>query len=162
MNEQAGEDARSNLSRLVMGFADQRNREGIQFWYDGGELYPDEVADFALAPMLGLAQGLAQELGMDIGCEVRFCEAPNPVFPLAVSWHVEPAFHGIAPYVYHVMRHDLLECRSDLAQLFERAAQRIHPGFTLTTHTAYVAALKGIAADGLPPSMGHELSEGHA
>jgi len=139
------EDFESQLRRLVTGLADQEIKAGREFAYDGGVMYADDVAEVALPSILCIAQDLSRRLGIgDFGYRFEMGE-PNPVFPLhAIPEHPAPRFFEVAPFITEVFDGEVMDCRHDLALLFEAAARLLHPEFNLGTHTGYTAATVAI------------------
>lgn len=126
------------LRRLVLGLTDQAIVRGDEFRYDGGLLHADDVADIALPSILCLAQDLSVRYGVgSFGYEFKMDE-PNPVFPLhAVSVDGDVNFSKVAPFISEVFHGEVMDCRQDLAVLFETAAQLVRPGFNLSANTNY-------------------------
>lgn len=125
------------LQRLITGLADQEMNKGRIFKYDGGELYPDEVAIIMLPSILCKAHEVAGRCGMALGYHFYFAAA-NPVFPLHARRDTDDqSFFECAPFVMEVFEHQLLEHSSDLARFFEIAAILIQPGFSLENYTTY-------------------------
>ncbi len=149
-------DFESRLRRLVTGLADQEIKAGRAFYYDGGVMYADDVANVALPSILCIAQDLSQRLGVG-GFGYHFkMGAPNPVFPLhAIPERPAPRFFGVAPFITEVFDGEVMDCRHDLALLFQAAAQLLRPEFRLDTHTNYTVATAAISAeDDSAPSIG--------
>lgn len=144
-----------SLRRLVTGLADQEIRAGRGFTYDGGVMHADDVAEVALPSILCIAQDLAQRLGVgDFGYRFEMRE-PNPVFPLHALLERPPSrFFEVAPFVTEVFDGEVMDCRHDLALLFEAAAKLLRPGFNLDTHTSYTANAVAVSADVPAPSPG--------
>lgn len=135
-------DVQTQLRRLVTGLADQDIRAGSMFCYDGGELHAEDVSDMALPSILCIAQDLSVRLGMgDFGYAFELTESGEPVFPLRMV-QIRPGatFMTVAPLLVEVFEREVRECRNDLAHLFEIAAQRIDPTYTLHARTTYAAA----------------------
>nr|WP_228857614.1 hypothetical protein [Pseudomonas syringae]QOQ33453.1 hypothetical protein [Pseudomonas syringae pv. actinidiae] len=126
------------LRRLVLGLTDQAIVRGDEFRYDGGVLHADDVADIALPSILCLAQDLSVRSGVgSFGYQFRMDE-PNPVFPLhAVFVEGQVNFSTMAPFVSEIFHGEVMDCRQDLAVLFETAAQLVRPGFDLAANTNY-------------------------
>lgn len=123
------------LKRLVIGLADQQIKKGQEFYYDGGRLFADEVADVTLPSLLCLAQHMSERVGLgSFGYQFELGEV-NPVFPLRVQRVGTASFFQVAPFVLEIFDSDLLECRSDLAMFFERAAKLVTPEFDLRINT---------------------------
>lgn len=143
----------AQMRRLVIGLADQDIKDGQGFGYDGGVLHAEEVADLALPSILCLAQDLSQRLGVgDLGYRFELATA-NPVFPLhALHERQGVGFSAAAPFVTEVFEHEVRECRHDLARLFEMAAQRVQPDYTLAANTTYSTPSASNAAPAEPSS----------
>lgn len=152
----ANEDFDSQLRRLVTGLADQEIKAGRGFSYDGGVMHADDVANVTLPSILCIAQDLSQRLGVgNFGFRFEMGE-PNPVFPLhAIPSGSTPRFFEVAPFVTEVFDGEVMDCRQDLALLFEAAARLLRPEFSLGTHTNYTATTATVRADDSPaPSLG--------
>ncbi|WP_323004783.1 hypothetical protein [Denitromonas sp.] len=152
----ANEDFESQLRRLVTGLADQEVKAGRGFAYDGGVMHADDVAEVALPSILCIAQDLSRRLGVgDFGYRFEMRE-PNPVFPLhAIPERPAPRFFEVAPFITEVFDGEVMDCRQDLALLFEAAAKLLRPEFNLDTHTNYTATTVAVSADDAPaPSLG--------
>lgn len=135
------EEFESQVKRLVTGLADQAGLAGYSFFYDGGKLHPDDIAEMATPSILCLAQELSTRLGMKgFGYNFGF-GAANPVFPIhgLADNGRSPAFFEVAPFVAEVFEGEVLDCRDDLARLFEAAALVIQPGFSLEANTNHAA-----------------------
>lgn len=152
----ANDDFESQLRRLVTGLADQEIKAGREFFYDGGVMHADDVANVAVPSILCIAQDLSQRLGIgDFGFRFEMGE-PNPVFPLhAIPSGAAPRFFAVAPFVTEVFDGEVMDCRQDLALLFEAAARLLRPDYSLGTHTNYTATSVAVRADDTPsPSLG--------
>lgn len=134
----SNEQLEDRLRRLVLGLADQAITRGSTFMYDGGQLHADDVADIALPSILCIAQSVSARTGLgDFGYQFSI-EQPNPVFPLHATCVREGAlFFDVAPFVSEVFHGEVLDCRQDLAVLFEAAAQLVRPAFNLASNTDY-------------------------
>lgn len=132
----AKEQLEDQLRRLVLGLADQAIRRGDKFFYDGGALHADDVADIGLPSILCIAQDVSSRAGMGgFGYQFKM-DQPNPVFPLHASLAGNaPRFFEVAPFVSEVFHGEVMDCRQDLAVLFETAAQLLRPGFSLAANT---------------------------
>lgn len=128
------------LRRLITGLADQEIVNGREFGYDGQALYADDVADIGLPSILCIAQELSGRLGQGgLGYRFEIKDKPNPVFPLyAIPGDAAPAFFKVSPFVMEVFQGEVLDCRMDLALLFETAAQLVRPGYSLAVNTDYI------------------------
>jgi hypothetical protein len=144
------------LRVLVIGLADQEIKAGRNFKFDGGDLHADEVAELITPSMLCIAQRLSERLGTgDFGFQFELGDA-NPVFPLhakRVSANVR--FFQVAPFVTEVFERNVLACRADLSQVFELAAQTLHPEFSLSEHTNHTAPVNAPTIEA-PPGPIHE------
>lgn len=152
----AHDDFEAKLRRLVTGLADQEIKAGRGFAYDGGVMHADDVAEVALPSILCIAQDLAQRLGVgDFGYRFEMGD-PNPVFPLrAIPERPAPRFFEVAPFIAEVFDGEVMDCRQDLAVLFEAAAKLLHPEFSLGAHTNYTAATVAVSTEDIPaPSLG--------
>jgi len=132
------------LCRLICGLADQDIRDDKSFFYDGGRLLADDVTTLGMPSILCLADRLSASLGMgSLGYRFALGEAVGG-FPLRAerdrSGTLRP-FSAVAPLLYDVYVNDVRECRTDLAQLFERAARVIDPQFRLSTDAVYPQTL---------------------
>lgn len=130
------------LKRLLHGLADQSNQQGVSFYYDGGILYPDDVAEILLPSALCIAQHLKANVGMgDIGYQFSI-GFPNPVFTLHADPNDRdpPAFYEVAPFIVDVFEHEVKTCKLDVALVFETAARLLDPEYSLGTHNNYVAS----------------------
>ena len=113
------------LRRLLTGLADQAIVRGEQFFYDGGELYPDDVADIGLVSVLCIAQALSERAGLGgFGYRFQLAAPANPIFPLHADAPDElPGFSQVAPFVAAVFYADVLAARQDLTLLYHAAAR---------------------------------------
>ena len=150
----AKEQLEDQLRRLVLGLADQAIRRGEKFFYDGGELHADDVADIGLPSILCIAQDVSSRAGLGgFGYQFKM-DQPNPVFPLhAVQVGERARFFDVAPFVSEVFHGEVMDCRQDLAVLFEAAAQLLLPGFSLvanTNHTVPVGSDAPLEPDTSP------------
>lgn len=144
------------LRVLVIGLADQEIKEGRTFQFDGGELHADEVAELITPSMLCIAQRLSERLGTgDFGFQFELGDA-NPVFPLhAKRVNNSARFFQVAPFVTEVFERNVLACRADLSQVFELAAQTLHPEFNLSLHTNHKPPVNAPTVEAHPGSV-HE------
>lgn len=127
----------AKLQRLIVGLSDQENKKGSKFYYDNGEIYPDDMAEIALPSILCLAQHLSNQLGMgELGYRFKIGE-PNPIFPLIVEEENPSEFMVIAPYVTEIFLKEVLHHRNDLAVLYEAAAMIVSSGYSLEANTDY-------------------------
>ena len=134
----------NSLKRLLIGMSDQAIRAGNPFTYDGGVLHADEVADLTLPSVVCIAQELSDRLGLD-GFGYRFALVGSNAagFPLTMERVIEDAaagrkrFFEIAPFVVEVFEGEVMDCRHDLAKLFESAARIVRADFSLTRDTNY-------------------------
>lgn len=131
----------SQMRRLVTGLADQEIKAGREFVYDGGALHADDVAEIGMPSILCIAQDLSKRLGTgDFGYRFQMGEV-NPVFPLhAIRERPTARFFEVAPFVTEVFEGEVLDCRHDLARLFEVAAKLVRPEFNLESNTNHRAA----------------------
>jgi hypothetical protein len=118
------------LRRLLTGLADQAIVRGEQFFYDGGELYADDVADIGLVAVLCIAQALSERTGLGgFGYEFELAAPANPIFPLHASPQGElPDFFRVAPFVAAVFYGEVLAARQDLTLLYRAAVQALQDG----------------------------------
>lgn len=148
-------DFDSQLRRLVLGLADQEIKAGRGFKYDGGAMYADDMAEVALPSILCIAQDLSSRLGLgDFGYRFELqAGCSNPMFPLcAISERQPPQFFEIAPFITEVFDGEVMDCRHDIALLFESAAKLIDPNFNLSTHTNYSTVMASEADDAPAPA----------
>lgn len=144
----------SALRRLVCGMADQDIRDDKPFFYGGGRLLAEDVANLGMPSILCLADRLSVNLGLGpLGYRFALVARGGSGFPLtaerATEHPVQP-FASVAPVLYEVFMSDVRDCRQDLAQLFERAARVLDPAFSLetdTTNTPAGAAPARVAAE---------------
>lgn len=136
----AQHDVTGQLKRLFIGLADQEIRQGKDFLYDGGRLHADEVADLMLPSVVCIAQELSNRLGLG-GFGYRFALGANTShgFPLSMDWMPDDTaakrFFEIAPFVVEVFEGEVIDCRLDLARLFESAVRLLQPDFSLDRDT---------------------------
>lgn len=137
----AQDEFESQIRRLVTGLADQEIKAGRSFLYDGGTLHADDVAVIGTPSILCIAQNLSERLGTgDFGYRFQIGEV-NPVFPLhAIRERPGARFFEVAPFVTEVFEGEVLDCRNDLARLFEVAAKLVRPDFNLESNTNYKSA----------------------
>lgn len=135
----AHEDLTAQIMRLVTGLADQEISTGTEFIYDGAALYADEVADLMLPSVMCIAQEVSGRLGMgDFGYRFVLSVPDTIGFPLVMEHVAESKrFFEVAPFVAEVFECEVMDCRDDLAKLFESAARVINAGFCLHKHTNY-------------------------
>lgn len=133
------DDLAQQIQRLLAGLADQANRSGKTFFYDGGRLYPDEVAKLVLASAMCLAQDIAERLGLgNFGFRFEL-RATDDGLPLAMEPAGTPClFLEVAPFVTEVFEGEVIDCCDDLARVFECAARVLKDGFSLERDTTYV------------------------
>lgn len=155
----AHEQLEDQLRRLVLGLTDQAIVRGEKFHYDGGVLHADDVAEIALPSILCIAQDVAVRTGLgDFGYQFKM-DQPNPVFPLhAVCVREGARFFDVAPFVSEVFHGEVLDCRQDLAILFETAAQLVRPDFNLAANTNYTVPVGSDAPTKVEPSHSIEQS----
>ena len=130
----ASDELSLQLRRLVTGLADQEMLAGHAFVYDGGNLYADEIADLMLPSIVCLAQDLSLRLEMgSFGYRFELRGAVEDGLPLAMAREAghPKLFLEVAPFVSEVFGGDVMRCCSDLARLFERAAQLVNPHYRL-------------------------------
>ena len=131
----------AKLNRLVTGLADKKIQRGEEFIYDGGSFFAEDVANTLLPSILVLAQHLSEKLGIGgFGYRFALIQKTNPVFPLVAELETDlpPAFMRVAPFVQEVFDKEVMACRFDLLQLFEKAARLLDPSFSVGTHTSYI------------------------
>jgi hypothetical protein len=133
------DDLMGQLKRLLTGLVDQEIRAGNEFMYDGAELHADEVADLMLPSVVCISQGLSERVGIGaFGYRFSLGEAGNGAFPLVMEQVGEPKlFLEVAPFVAEVFEGEVMDCRLDLARLFEAAAKSLHPNFDLDRDSNY-------------------------
>ena len=140
----AHDDLTAQLKRLFIGLADQEIRAGKDFLYDGGKLHADEVADLMLPSVVCIAQDLSDRLGMgSFGYRFTLGASEPGGFPLVMERVVgdksDKRFFEIAPFVMEVFEGEVIDCRLDLARLFESAARLLQADFSLDRDTNYGA-----------------------
>jgi len=135
----AHDDLTNQLKRLLIGMADQEIRAGKDFFYDGGKLYPDEVADLMLPSVACIAQDLSDRLGFGVfGYRFTFSASVPVGFPLLMERVTDDKrFFEVAPFVVEVFDGEVMDCHHDLARLFESAARLLHADFSLDRDTNY-------------------------
>ena len=137
MGHETTQSSWESLSTLISGLAEAEFGRGEQFVYDGARLYPEDVADMLLPSILCLAQGVARYVDMgDFGYDFDIEPESQGAFPLQASPKDRIApFHLIAPFVVEAFDSYVIECRADVAKVFEAAAQLIYPDFALERNT---------------------------
>lgn len=135
----AHDDLTSQLKRLFIGMADQEIRAGKDFLYDGGKLHADEVADLMLPSVVCIAQDLSDRLGLGAFGYRFTLGASVPVgFPVSMERVADDKrFFEVAPFVVEVFEGEVMDCRLDLARLFESAARLVQADFSLDRDTNY-------------------------
>lgn len=126
-----------SLKRLLIGLTDQEILKGNQFFYDGGALYADEVGSLMLPSVLCIAQDVASRVGMGslgFGFELTAGGSSGDL-PLAMRQQGEVAFVKVAAFVVEVFDNEMMECRNDMARLFETAAKLIDPSYDLASRS---------------------------
>ena len=133
----------SQLKRLVIGMADQEILAGKDFFYDGGKLHADEVADLMLPSVVCIAQDLSDRLDLgSFGYRFNLGASDSTAFPLSMELVADGSvatkrFFEVAPFVVEVFEGEVVDCRLDLARLFESAARLVQEDFSLDRHTNY-------------------------
>ena len=92
---------------------------------------------FPAMPPAEKAAQVAKYVGMgEFGYDFDIAPESQEAFPLQASpkGRVAP-FHLIAPFVVEAFDSYVIECRADVAKVFEAAAQLIYPDFTLERNT---------------------------
>jgi hypothetical protein len=131
------------LKRLVIGMADQEILAGRDFFYDGGRLHADEVADLMLPSVVCIAQDLSDRLELgSFGYRFKLGASDSAAFPLTMEFVADGSvdakrFFEVAPFVVEVFEGEVVDCRLDLARLFESAARLVREDFSLDRHTNY-------------------------
>lgn len=140
------DDLEAQVRRLLTGAADQQKLIGAEFLYDGRQLHADDVADLCLMSVLCIAQDTSERLGQGgFGYQFKLGK-PSPVFPLeGEAIGVPGRFSQVGPFVLDVFDGEVMECRQDLAYLFQSAAQLLRPDFSLKTNTNYRAVIADTA-----------------
>jgi len=144
----------NQLRRLLTGLADQAIVRGERFYYDGGALHADDVAEIGLTSVLCLAQDVSERTGLgNFGYEFQLGGEPNPVFPLhAKVIREHPDFFRVAPFVSEVFYGEVLDCKPDLALLFAAAARQLQAGYDLKRQTGYTVTEPATAPQMTVPS----------
>jgi len=127
------DDAGHQLKRLLIGLVDQEIIKGKEFVYDSGKLYADEVADLMLPSVLCLASDVAVRLGLgSLGYQFSLAQSAADGLPLVMQRaDGAVAFSKVAPFVVEIFDGEMMDCRLDLARLFETAARLVNPEFVL-------------------------------
>ena len=134
------DDVKGNLKRLLTGLVDQEIKGGKEFQYDGSKMHADEVADLMLPSVLCIAQDVSIRLGLGgFGFTFSIGETPGGTFPMILEDSGEcKRFFEIAPLLTEVFDGEVMDCRLDLARLFESAAKLINKDFSLDEHSNYL------------------------
>ncbi len=120
-------DMQNKLRKLIFGLSDQENKVGHRFYYDGGELYPEDMANIVTPSVLCIAQCLSKQLGLgNLGFQFKIGQ-PNPIFPVEISEDSTStsSFALVAPLATEVFLNDVVLYRADLTQLYFKAASII-------------------------------------
>lgn len=136
----AHDDLTDQITRLVTGLVDLEILTGKEFVYDGAALHADEVADLMLPSVMCIAQDVAGRLGMgDFGYTFAIGAPESVGFPLVMAQRAQAPkrFLEVAPFVAEVFDGKVMDCRDDLAKLFESAARVVRADFCLHKDTNY-------------------------
>jgi hypothetical protein len=128
------------LKRLLTGLADQAILSQQDIVYEGSALHADEVCDLLFPSVMCMAQALSERLGTR-SFGLTFEIVPSAVgFPLtmrAVDAFEQRTFSEIAPYVLEVFDGEVMECRGDIAHVYEAAARIVQPEFKLERENSF-------------------------
>lgn len=120
------------------------DRGSPDFKYEGARLFPEEVTDMLLPSIMCMTQNLMDRVGGEFGksgFEFDLDFKSNEAFPLvAKACDSMPPLHIAVVFMTQVLEGENMDFnvsnnRSDVARIFERAAQMIHPGFSLDRNT---------------------------
>lgn len=136
-------ELKSCLHRFITGLADQEIKNGRNFFYDGGLLYADDVAEIGLISIMCIAQNLSERLHIGgFGYRFEISTLPNPVFPIhAIPVGQSARFFKVAPFVSRVFDCEVLSCRNDFARVFEIAAKSLTTDVNIQIPFSYAAVV---------------------
>lgn len=125
----ATEGLDGQLIALMTGLADQKIKDGAEFYYDGGALYATDVAEISLPCTLVLADALSRRLGMGGSGHEFEIGSPNPVFPVRATLVQPRQFLEVAPFVTEIFESVIVDVRHDLSRIYAFAVRQM--GFAL-------------------------------
>ncbi|WP_323025750.1 hypothetical protein [Castellaniella sp.] len=121
----ASEGLDGQLIVLMTGLADQKIKDGSEFYYDGGALYATDVAEISLPCALVLADALSRRLGMGGSGHEFEIGPPNPVFPVCATQVQARPFLEVAPFVTEIFESVVMDVRHDLSRIYAFAARQL-------------------------------------
>lgn len=150
----AAQELDGQLIALITGLADQKIKDGAEFFYDGGALHAIDVAEIALPCTLVLADALSRRLGVGGSGHAFEIGAPNPVFPVCATQVQPRQFLEVAPFVTEIFENVVVEVRHDLSRVYAFAARQM--GLALEDDVQLAPATGKHQPEGFAP-MGEQL-----